>query len=138
MRTRLGGGGFPRPPYGSFAGKEEAEIVVADISRGGIWPDKKRKYVEPVDWRRKSAEQRREFLENIILGLNDAPQDIQEEAAEVVKDFAPKRPTEAVQVAKKRLKDLSRSVDKIEQLAALHQQFIDEENDTAVLLMAAG
>ena len=28
--TRLGGSGFSRPPYGSFAGKEEAAIVQVD------------------------------------------------------------------------------------------------------------
>lgn len=119
-----------------FAGSGADAPIVEEaepLSRGGIWPDKP---VEPKDWRGKSAEERRKLLERMILGLNEAPEEIQEQAAEVVEEYAPRKKTQPVQVKRSEYKNLAKNLRAIEELARLYEEFVEQEDEVIAILLS--
>lgn len=99
-------------------------VVVETPATGGhYWPN-----VETRDWRTESAKKRREFLERLLGLVEDAPEEVQEEAKEAIGV-----PEDAPLAVPKR----APSVAQIERLTRVVQDYLDDEEETLFLLMVA-
>ena len=103
------------------------------VTQGGHWWIESPPEVE--HWRDRSAKQRREFLERIILGIQEAPEEIKEQAVEVLAPYAPgKGKAKQLQVPSTEYKRLANNLAAVKKLAALYQQAIEEDEDSFILM----
>lgn len=103
------------------------EPPAEDIPQGGhYWPDVKRD-----DWRERNQKQRRELLERIINGVEDAPAEIREEVADIVRPYR-----QGARLTRASLDRLADNLRAVERLLAAYQEYIDDEDAAAILLMS--
>ena len=113
-----------------------ATIAGGDVAQeiapqgGHYWPD-----VERDDWKDRSARERREFLERLINGAEEAPEPVKEEIKEVIAPYQTKGVT-SLAVSRSGLARLARNQAAVERLIAVYEQFVDDEDATVLLLVA--
>jgi len=126
---------------GSAAGTSTALAVGVDAAApvaevitpqgGHYWPDVQR----DDDWKERSAKERREFLERLINGAEEAPEPVKEEIKEVIAPYQTKGVT-SLAVSRSGLVRLARNQAAVERLIAVYEQFVDDEDATVLLLVA--
>lgn len=103
---------------------------------GHFWPTRHGKPIEPDDWRKRSADERKAFLLSLIADVNDAPLPVIEAAKEAVAAYdSPQAPDNQLVVRQVQLARLASNLAAVERLARVYQQWVDDGDDEAVLLL---
>lgn len=142
--TRLGGSGFPRPMYGSFAGKAaaEPEPEVVARARGGWLPEeffaRPRKPSPRVKTWLDTERELRVLLQAAYEDITgEGPEEpIAQAAGELAREFAPAQAEVPLpEVAVIDFAAMASSTETAERLLALYERYLDDEEAAVLLLL---